>query len=77
MASQEMRFSLNERTPGAIKSQGGVSGNSVTVQDASSVQSILDTIHNTKVENHDGNTDWYVLYHLFERSRTLFSLLQG
>lgn len=60
MASNEMRFSLNERTPGAIKSQGGVSGTSVTVQDASSVQSILDTIHNTKVENHEGNTDWYV-----------------
>lgn len=61
MASQEMRFSLNERTPGAIKSQGGVSGTSVNVQDASTVQSILDTIHNTKVENHEGNTDWYVL----------------
>jgi hypothetical protein len=64
MASQEMRFSLNERTPGAIKSQGGVSGTSVNVEDLSSVQSIVDTIHNAKAENHDGTTDWYVLiYH--------------
>lgn len=69
MASNEMRFSLNERTPGAIKSQGGVSGTSVTVQDATSVQSILDTIHNTKVENHEGNTDWYVDSHHFSRGR--------
>lgn len=65
MASQEMRFSLNERTPGAIKSQGGVSGTSVGVEDASSVQAILDTIHTTKVENHEGNTDWYVTFSRF------------
>lgn len=60
MASQEMRFSLNERTPGAIKSSGGVSGTSVTVEDAAAVQSVLDTIHNTKAENHSGAIDWYV-----------------
>ena len=60
MASQEMRFSLNERTPGAIKSQGGVSGQTVEVEDASTVKAILDTIHNTKAEQHEGNTDWYV-----------------
>lgn len=72
MASNEMRFSLNERTPGAIKSQGGVSGQSVTVQDESSVKSILDTIHSTKVENHEGNTDWYVLIYemALQRHRT-------
>lgn len=66
MASQEMRFSLNERTPGAIKSQGGVSGQSVTVQDEQTIKSILDTIHNTRFENHSETTNWYDFY-LFKK----------
>lgn len=77
MASQEMRFSLNERTPGAIKSQGGVSGQAVNVEDSASVQSILDTIHNTKAENHSGTTDWYVPMHLFRLHSPLDTLMEA
>ncbi|XP_049850498.1 uncharacterized protein LOC126322706 [Schistocerca gregaria] len=60
MTSQELRFSLAERTPQGIKSTGD-SGESVSIQDEKKVKSILDTIHNTKVEDHHGKTDWILL----------------
>ena len=72
-----MRFSLNERTPGAIKSQGGISGQQVNVEDASAVQAVLDTIHNTKVENHSGNTDWILLGYTGSDVKTLKMLGSG
>ena len=53
----QIRFSLAERAPGSIKSTGD-SVEKIAVEDQEQVQAILDTIHNTKLEDHKGPTDW-------------------
>lgn len=70
--SGQLRFALNERAPDSIKSQGGISGNAISVENESEVKALLKTIHDTKPEEHGrGNPDWALLTYAGKDLKTL------